>query len=227
MARSRSLSTSRAREHDWFIAITAYVIAVGALAVGSDYGKIHGPSEHKHIIAWACAALLLLAGTVAVRRTAAALDHLITKRSTVAAGAAVRLLVSGVGYVILIFCVFAAIGFSAQRLLIGAGLAGVVLGIAAQQSLGNIFASLVLLVARPFGVGDHIRIRSGTLGVLDVYVVSIGLTYVTVRTDDGELKIPNSVMLAAGIGQFAPAPEAEAPEAAIEPEPDPASDDPT
>jgi small-conductance mechanosensitive channel len=238
MARSRSLSTSRAREHDWFIAILSYIVAVAALAVGSDYGKIHGPSEHKHIIAWACAALLLLAGTVAVRRTAAALDHLIAKRSTRAAGAAIRLLVSGVGYVVLIFCVFAALGFSAQRLLIGAGLAGVVLGIAAQQSLGNIFASLVLLVARPFGVGDRIRIRSGTLGVLDVNVVSIGLTYVTVRTDDGELKIPNSVMLAAGIGQFKPAPEpsepapessttAPEPSAQVEPEPDPAPDDPT
>jgi small-conductance mechanosensitive channel len=60
-------------------------------------------------------------------------------------------------------------------------------------------------------VGDHIRIRSGTLGVIDVYVQAIGLTYVTVRTDDGELKIPNSVMLAAGIGQFSPAPGEPAP----------------
>jgi small-conductance mechanosensitive channel len=207
MVRSHSPSTSRAREHHWLIGVAATVIAVAALAVGSDYGKIHGPSVHKHIIAWSAAVLLLIAGTVAVRRLGAGLDALISQRSTRAAGAAVRLLVSGVGYVILIFCVFAAIGFSAQRLLIGAGLAGVVLGIAAQQSLGNIFASLVLLFARPFGVGDHIRIRSGTLGVIDVYVVSIGLTYVTVRTDDGELKIPNSVMLAAGIGQFAPAAE--------------------
>jgi small-conductance mechanosensitive channel len=225
MARTRSLSTSRARQHDWLIAIPATIVAVAALAVGSDYGKIHGSSEHKHVIAWSAAALLLLAGTVAVRRIAAGLGHLIAQRSTRAAGAAVQLLVSGVGYVILIFCVFAAIGFSAQRLLIGAGLAGVVLGIAAQQSLGNIFASLVLLVARPFGVGDHIRIRSGTLGVLDVYVVSIGLTYVTVRTDDGELKIPNSVMLAAGIGQFRPVGEPETPPGAGN-EADPAPEGP-
>ncbi len=161
---------------------------------------------HKHVIAWVASAVLLAAGVIAVRRIAAGLDGLITKKSIPAAGAAVRLIASGVGYVLLIFCVFAVIGVSVQRLLIGAGLAGVVLGIAAQQSLGNVFASLVLLFARPFGVGDHIRIRSGTLGVIDVYVLAIGLTYVTVRTDDGNLKIPNSVMLAAGIGQFDPAP---------------------
>jgi small-conductance mechanosensitive channel len=199
-----SPATSRAREHHWVIGISAAIVAMAALVVGSDYGNVHGPSVHKHVIAWVSSAVLLGAGVVAVRRLAAGLDGLITKKSIPAAGAAVRLIASGVGYVLLIFCVFAVIGVSVQRLLIGAGLAGVVLGIAAQQSLGNVFASLVLLFARPFGVGDHIRIRSGTLGVIDVYVLALGLTYVTVRTDDGDLKIPNSVMMAAGIGQFAP-----------------------
>jgi small-conductance mechanosensitive channel len=196
--------TSRAREHDWLIAAIAVIFAAAAIVVGSNYGKVHGHSVHKHVIAWVAAGVLVLVGIVAVRRIAAGLDGLITQRSAPAAGAAVRLIASGVGYVVLIFCVFAIIGISIQRLLIGAGVAGVVLGIAAQQSLGNVFASLVLLVARPFGVGDRIRIRSGTLGVIDVHVQAIGLTYVTVRTDEGELKIPNSVMLAAGIGQFKP-----------------------
>jgi small-conductance mechanosensitive channel len=197
-------SLSRAREHDWLIGVSAAVIAIAALVVGSDYGNIHGTSVHKHVISWVASAVLLVTGAIAVRRLAAGLDGVITKRSIPAAGAAIRLIASGVGYLFLIFCVFAVIGVSVQRLLIGAGLTGVVLGIAAQQSLGNVFASLVLLFARPFGVGDHIRIRSGTLGVIDVTVLAIGLTYVTVRTEDGNLKIPNSVMLAAGIGQFTP-----------------------
>jgi small-conductance mechanosensitive channel len=219
MVRKTSHVTSRAREHDWLIAIIAVVFAAAAIVVGSNFGKVHGHSIHKHVIAWVAAAVLVLAGIVAVRRIAAGLDGLITQRSAPAAGAGVRLIASGIGYLVLIFCVFAIIGISLQRLLIGAGVAGVVLGIAAQQSLGNVFASLVLLVARPFGVGDRIRIRSGTLGVIDVHVKAIGLTYVTVRTDEGELKIPNSVMLAAGIGQFKPA--AEKPAASIEsPAPD-------
>ena len=50
------------------------------------------------------------------------------------------------------------------RLLLGGAIAGVVLGVAAQQSLGNVFAGLVLLMARPFAVGNRIRIRSGALG---------------------------------------------------------------
>ena len=90
--------------------------------------------------------------------------------------------------------------------LVGAGVAGVVLGIAAQQSLGNVFAGLVLLVARPFVIGDHIRIRSGALGgIFEASVSEMSLTYVTLRTDDGLLKIPNSAMLAAGVGHLSPA----------------------
>jgi small-conductance mechanosensitive channel len=94
---------------------------------------------------------------------------------------------------------------SIEHLLVGAGLAGVVLGIAAQQSLSNVFAALVLLLAHPFAVDDHIRIRSGALGgVFEARVLGISLTYVTLRTDDGVLKIPNSVMLATAVGPVAP-----------------------
>jgi hypothetical protein len=91
---------------------------------------------------------------------------------------------------------------SLDHLLIGAGVAGIILGVAAQQSLGNVFAAIVMLFARPFVVGDSIRIRSGVTGVLDVKVLGIGLTYVTVMTDDGILRVPNSIMLGAGIGHL-------------------------
>jgi hypothetical protein len=102
----------------------------------------------------------------------------------------------------LIIALLAVLGVSLDHLLIGAGIAGIILGVAAQQSLGNIFAAIVMLFARPFVVGDHIRIRSGVTGVLDVKVLGIGLTYVTVMTDDGVLRVPNSIMLGAGIGHL-------------------------
>ncbi len=103
---------------------------------------------------------------------------------------------------ILIIALLAVLGVSLDHLLIGAGIAGIILGVAAQQSLGNIFAAVVMLFARPFVVGDTIRIRSGTLGVIDVKVLGTGLTYVTVMSDDGVLRVPNSIMLGAGIGQL-------------------------
>jgi small-conductance mechanosensitive channel len=110
-----------------------------------------------------------------------------------------------VGYVIIICAELGLLDVSIEHLLVGAGLAGVVLGIAAQQSLSNVFASVVLLLARPFVVGENIRIRSGALGgVFDSVVLSVSLTYVTVRASDGILKIPNSVMLATAVGPITP-----------------------
>ena len=79
----------------------------------------------------------------------------------------------------------------------------VVLGIAAQQSLGNVFAGLVLLFARPFGIGDHVRVRSGALGgIFEGWVTEMSLTYVSLEVEGAVFKIPNSAMLAAGVSRL-------------------------
>src|SRR5207248_7984590 len=78
---------------------------------------------------------------------------------------------------------------------------GVIVGIAAQQSLGNVFAGMVLLMARVFRVGDRVRIRSGPLGgEVNGAISSVGLAYVVLDTEDGPLHVPNSAVLAAAVG---------------------------
>jgi small-conductance mechanosensitive channel len=210
---TRAVSSSRRlREHEFVVGTCAGVVAVAALIVGSEEGGFNGPSLHPRIFAWVSAGVLLVAGVVASRSLASGFGGIATKRTFETAGAAVRFLLTGVGFVIVLFGVFAVLGVSVSHLLIGAGLAGIVLGIAAQQTLGNVFAAIVLLFARPFAVGDHIRIRSGAMGGLfDVWVLEVGLTYVTVRTDDGVLKLPNSAVLAAGIGQLPRTPDPQQP----------------
>jgi small-conductance mechanosensitive channel len=191
------------RGYNWTIGALAGVVAAAALVGGSEFGNVHASALHPKLVAWISAAVLLVSGVIATRRVASVLGRLVTLRSIAAAGAAVRLLATGIGYVVVIFAVFAVLEVSIDHLLVGAGLAGIVLGIAAQQSLGNVFAALVLLLARPFKVGDHVRIRSGALGgIFEAWVLEVSLTYVTVRTDDGDLKIPNSAMLAAGVGKL-------------------------
>jgi small-conductance mechanosensitive channel len=195
------------RGRDWIIGAFALAVAIAALVTGTEVGKIHSHATHSVVVAWVCAIVMLIAGIFAIRTLTASVGRFMTQRSYPAAGAIVRLVATGVGAIVLLFALFAVLGVSLGHLLIGAGVAGVIIGIAAQQSLANIFAALVLLFARPFIVGERIRIRSGTLGVLDVEVLGIGLTYVTVRTEDGILKVPNSAMLASGIGQFEGKPE--------------------
>lgn len=195
------------RGRDWMIGAVDLAAAVAALVVGTKIGKIHSNATHLIVLAWLCAIVLLVAGSLAIRKITTSAGRLITQRSYPASGAVVRLVATGLGYIILLFALFGVLGVSFQHLLIGAGVTGVIIGIAAQQSLANIFAALVLLFAHPFVVGDKIRIRSGNLGVIDVEVLGIGLTYVTVSTEDGLLKVPNSAMLASGIGQFEDKPD--------------------
>jgi small-conductance mechanosensitive channel len=86
---------------------------------------------------------------------------------------------------------------------------GVIVGIAAQQSLGNVFAGMVLLMTRVFRVGDQVRIRSGPLGgEINGVISGMGLSYVVLEAEDGRLHVPNSQVLSAAVGPR-PAPKRE------------------
>ena len=58
----------------------------------------------------------------------------------------------------------------------------VVFGLAAQQTLGNLIAGMVLLSARPFRVGERVRLQAGAVGgSVEGIVSSLGLLYTTLR----------------------------------------------
>ena len=202
MVRTRSPDTEVSLRHKWITGIIAAILAVAAYVAKSQWDPQNGLSRHHQFVTWIAVPILLAAGIFGVGRLADAMGQVLSRREAQAAGAVVRLVATGLGYLTVLFGVFSLLGVSLSHLLIGFGVAGVVLGIAAQQSLANIFASMVLLFARPFSVGEHIRIRSGTIGIIDAWVLGIGLTYVTLQTEDGLLKVPNSVLLASGIGKL-------------------------
>ncbi len=194
---------SKPTTRHWFVGATSGVIALAALVIGSAWGQVHAKAVDPQVIAWASAFALGLFGAIGTTIVSSNIGRLMSHRSFPSAGAAVRLASGGVGYVVIIFGMLAVLDVSIEKLLVGAGLAGVVLGIAATQSLGNVFAGVVIVFARPFAVGDHIRIRSGALGgIFDGWVVEMSLTYTTLRLDDGQWKIPNGALLAAGVGQL-------------------------
>jgi small-conductance mechanosensitive channel len=206
--------THPAQFGDWLRSLLALAITVALMEEAIHIHRVHrhDPRALWLLVVYALVVALIVAGTFTIRWLTLSVGKLVTSHSGIAAGAVVRLVATGLGYVVVLFAVFAVFGLSVQHLLIGAGLAGIILGIAAQQSLANIFASLVLIFARPFRVGEDIVIRSGALGPVEGEVRAIGLTYVTVRTATGTLKVPNSLMLAAGIGRHSPTPpEGDAP----------------
>ncbi|MEM4557754.1 MAG: mechanosensitive ion channel family protein [Desulfurococcaceae archaeon] len=85
--------------------------------------------------------------------------------------------------------------------LLAAGFAGIVIGLAAQQTLGNFFAGLTLLLEGRLRVGDSIRVDNDW-GVVE----SVGLISTRIRLWSGEiLTLPNSVLLSSRLYNYTPA----------------------
>lgn len=82
-------------------------------------------------------------------------------------------------------------GVDATGWLASAGIVGLALGFAAQDTLANLFAGVFILADRPYKIGDYIVLDSGERG----RVVHIGLRSTRLLTrDDVEITIPNRVM---------------------------------
>jgi small conductance mechanosensitive channel len=78
-------------------------------------------------------------------------------------------------------------------LLAGASIASVVIGLAAQSTLGNLVAGIAITIYRPFRLGDTLQVAAPT-GTEIGLVEAISLGYTTLRTADGRFVVlPNSV----------------------------------
>jgi small conductance mechanosensitive channel len=88
------------------------------------------------------------------------------------------------------------LGVPLTTLAFGGSITAIVIGLAAQQTLGNLFAGMVLLSARPFRVGMRIRLQAGQLGgPIDGVVSSLGLLYTQLARGQDMVLIPNTVVL--------------------------------
>ena len=83
-----------------------------------------------------------------------------------------------------------------RTLAVGGAFTAVIVGLAAQQTLGNLIAGTVLLSARPFRVGERVRLQGGGIaGQIEGIVSSLGLLYTTFAQGEDHVMIPNSVVL--------------------------------
>jgi small-conductance mechanosensitive channel len=184
-------------------AVVAALGAAVALVVGYHFGTyLHAPQpvgRQNRIIAYSAAAAFVVLGSFTSRWLADEVGRAVSIADRASAGV-IRLVLTIVGVIVVLFATLAMLRIGVSQLLLGGAITGVVIGIAAQQSLGNMFAGIVLLLARPFRAGDHIRVRTGSLGgPFEGDVLSMGLTYVTFSTEEGTTLIPNLTLLASGI----------------------------
>jgi small-conductance mechanosensitive channel len=81
--------------------------------------------------------------------------------------------------------------YDISPLLGAAGIAGIALGIAAKESVGNFIGGLALYIDDTYTIGDYLELDTGEAGT----VVAVGVRSTTLRTRDNiEITLPNSML---------------------------------
>jgi small-conductance mechanosensitive channel len=163
-------------------------------------GKLVADQTHR-LIALVAIGVCLVAGVLTVQLVGNELARLARHRGSPAAASAIRLGVQIIGYLAILVTILGLFAVKIESVLLSGAIVSVVLGLAAQQSLGNAFAGVVLLVSRPFKVGDYITLRAGALGgQYDGRVTAISLMFTIMQTADGPISFPNAAVLSAATG---------------------------
>jgi small conductance mechanosensitive channel len=139
---------------------------------------------------------LMILGWAIARDVGRSLGPPLFRRLDPATAGTVGFLIRLSTVVLSLFVAFRVAGIEAKTLALGTAFTAVIFGLAAQQTLGNVIAGMVLLSARPFRVGERVRLQGGPLaGRLEGTVSSLGLLYTTFATGDDSIMVPNSVVL--------------------------------
>lgn len=99
-------------------------------------------------------------------------------------------IIKGLIYIIAGFMVIAEFGYDLSGLVTGLGLGSVVLTIAAQDTLKNLFSGIMIALDKPFEVGDYVK-----FGTYEGNIEDITFRSTRIRTRDNYLaQVPNSVI---------------------------------
>ena len=195
----RQVSPRVVRRARWE-ALLLVPLFVGVVVLYENRRELLGLDSHGHgrlswletPIAIAAVVVLLILGWAIARDVGRALGPALFRRMDPA-------MAGTVGFVIRLVTVVVALGVAGvepRTLALGGAFTAVIVGLAAQQTLGNVIAGIVLLSARPFRVGDRVRLQGGQIaGQIEGTVGSLGLLYTTLSTEEGAIMVPNSAVL--------------------------------
>jgi small-conductance mechanosensitive channel len=128
-------------------------------------------------------------------------------------GSAVSDLFRVVAYTIVVITVLYEFKVNVTGLLVGAGFLGIVLGLAAQNTLGNILAGFEIMATKPFRIGDRVKISTWQYaniastwphGLLvpgfEGRIEKVGLVYSSmISKDNVRTYVPNGILIQAAV----------------------------
>lgn len=195
--RHMRLQAARQARHAARQLVLVVPLIVAILAVYNYRDDIPGPNVPIRI---ATTLLLIVLGWTFARDLGQLMGPTLLRRLEPSTAGTVEFLIrlATLGLAILVALRIA--GLNPETLAVGGAVTAVVIGLAAQQTLANVLAGTVLLSARPFRLGDRIRLQGGGLaGTVEGEVATLGLLHTTLASGADSIMVPNSVVLSVAI----------------------------
>jgi small-conductance mechanosensitive channel len=154
------------------------LVLAGTLVV--YYNRRHIAPGYGEWIRYGTVVILLIVGLAATHWLARGLSPRLYRRLDPATAGTTGFVIRLLAMAAVVILALRIAGVTASTLAVGGAFTAVLLGLAAQQALGGIFAGVVLQSTRPFRVGERVRLVGGALaGSLEGTVSSLGLFYTT------------------------------------------------
>lgn len=139
---------------------------------------------------WVKALIIVLMGVIVVKISINFLSRLVDKKLATSHKVLLNRIISIVLLAVFISSALQQLDFDITALLGAAGIITIVIGIAAQSTLGNLFSGFFLLIERSIKIGDVIKIN-GIMGE----ILNISLFSIKIKTTDGiYMQIPNETL---------------------------------
>src|SRR4051794_26776547 len=196
-ARSLTMQTAqRARRAKWELAVILPLFALTIFAY-LEREEIFGLDAPVRVVA---AIVMVVLGWALARDLGRFSAPALFRRMDPATAGTMGFLIRLVFLVVATVLALRVAGLDPRTLAVGGAITAVVLGLAAQQTMGNLIAGLVLISVRPFKVGDRVRLQAGGLaGQVEGVVASLGLLYTTFAQGQDSVMVPNNVVLSAAV----------------------------
>ncbi len=188
--------------HIGLIGVVVILIVVFAIFTISLYTleKVFGISiPHRDITITLSWAIIALIGVWVLGHT---LQTTTTSLIGAKGASTVRKVVTVTLLFVILFATLAKLGIDISAYLVSLGITAIVIGLAAQTTIGNLIAGMLVLVSKPFRKGDYIRVNI-TAAPIEGTIDEISFLRSRIFTNDGvSISVPNTVMLATPISNF-------------------------
>lgn len=180
--------------------VVLLAITVAAVIFAIDH-RGDGLSPASDLLVRLGAGLVLVClGWALARALGQGIAPALLKRLDPATAGTLGFLLRLIAFVAVCFIALRAAGLSTTTLAAGGAFTAVIVGLAAQQTLGNLIAGVVLQSTRAFRAGDRVRFINGAFaGPIEGVVSQPGLLHTILVNGADRMLVPNREILAAAI----------------------------